>query len=192
MVDNYYYSNRYVQNEGSNQNIDCAPSIKQDVDYNDSNKKDEPVTTNPESPYDNSNLTYNNNLNNTYDDRPNEDRNANQAHVSIIRAILPWTIIVFVIIDFINEIVGAYINLYSLIGDALDLGLSIIYLYYYYKNIEIRGYFIGILNVFVWFCGFGIKGMGLANHFGKIERGKEVFVIIAFGSIVIRAFIYEN
>jgi hypothetical protein len=158
------------------------------------NKKDEPITTNPDYNYDNPNLAYNNNLNNTYDERPlrpNEDRNDNccDCDASIIRAILAWAIIVLVIIDFINEIVGEYINLISLIGDALDLGLSSLYLYYYYKRRGLRGYFIGFLTIAIWFGGFGLKGIGLSQHFGKIEGEKVVFAIIAFCSIMIRGFI---
>ena len=144
----------------------------------------------------NYNYNYNNN-NNNYNYNYNSDNKNNNNNIyaledqrnekkkNIIYLIMAILIFIFLVVESIFYIaIGDFIKIYFIHIDQLAmLILAFLYLTKYKKNEEsaFLNCFLPVLNVVIWFCGFGMRGIGMVQM-------KSNAVGLSFLFIVIRTF----
>ena len=203
MTDQYYnqytkknnYGQYYQEGEDEYKYGSSTPVVQSDNTNFQPNyyNKNEQITSNPESPYYSptpQNDIYNiNGPNYNRNGNPNRRKKKKTRHVGLpkCRLILAYIIFSVAIIDMLIQIIFGFPNLYFMSDDFAILGLSTLYLYYIYKRKDIRNYCIGALSVIIWFCGFGIKGFGLAEIFNKKDKPLNAVSLTCFALIFIRS-----
>ena len=182
-----------IQNE-----IIPSDNANQEQEYNKPNNQ---ITINPEI-QDNYTTPENNNDNkDDYEDEENfnTDKNDNYNkkrqyrhqyhrqyhhqyhHINLrkCRIILAYILFITPITSILLQLIFWNPNILFLIDDILILGLSSLFIYYYYKKKDFN-ICIAILTVIIWFVGVIMKGIGLASY--KIDA----FSIIQFFLIFLR------
>ena len=179
MGDGYYEdgaSAPVVQNDNNNKNPYCS-NENEGVTINPDNSADYPCNTKPND----------NDLSDNVDNNLNGNQNRRRRrsfHLPEKKIIFSYILFSLAVIDIILQIIFSCVNLYFMSDDIAILGLTSLIIYFARKNKEINHYLLAALTIIIWFCGFGIKGFGLAELF-KINAISLMFM----GLIFLRSFI---
>jgi len=179
MRDGYYEdgaSAPVVQNDYNSKNAYCS-------------NENEGVTINPDNPrdYPCNTKSNDNDLSDNVDNNLNRNQNRRRRrsfHLPEKKIIFSYILIVIAVIDILLQIIFGYVNLYFMSDDIAILGLTSLIIYFDRKKKEINHYILAALTIIIWFCGFGIKGFGLADLY-EINTISLIFM----GLIFLRSFI---
>ena len=190
----------YEKGEKNYQDVPSAPVIQNDGitsnDFNQEqiyNKQNNQITINPEVETNNPTTGDNNdeeedNIDNNEDEESFESshkkynynirRNYNYVNLSKCRLIITLILLSIPITSILLQIIFWNGNIFFFIDDFLIIGLSSLYLYYYFKRKNFN-IFIGIITIIIWFFGAGMKGFALAKYY-KIETITIIYMMLIF------------
>ena len=162
-----------VQNDNNSKNPYCI-NENESVTINPDNSTDYPYNT----------KSSDNDLSDRVDCNLNRNQNRRRRrsiHLPEKKIIFSYILFALAVIDILLQIIFGFVNIYFMSDDIAILGLASLILYLYYKKKEINKYVFGPLTIIIWFCGFAIKGFGLADLF-KVNA----FSLIIMGLIFLR------
>ncbi len=99
---------------------------------------------------------------------------------------LAWTIIVFVLIDIILEIVFNYVNPLSMGDNAAIIAIATIFLIHSFKKQSVLKTWISILIILICFVGFGVRGFSMEYVFRSFDTVIVSIVLINFLMLCVR------